>query len=132
VQILGDSYAITQAEVETRAERSTDDRAELAQIEFRALKFFRGLCQRDRIEKTNDIIDRMRSMAILGAEIAAMSKPELIAKVEKEYKTFGPFLRQLAHTTADAKAFLDVIRSAEGRLAIALANVEGAAVAVQS
>jgi hypothetical protein len=97
---------------------------EIAQLEFRASKFFRGLSQRERIKKTHDIIDRMRPMAVLGAEIAAMSKPELIAKVDEEYETFGPFLMQLAHTTADAKALLDVLSSAECRLAVALANVE--------
>jgi hypothetical protein len=68
---------------------------EIAQIEFRALKFLRGLSQSERIEKIHNVIDRLRPLAVLSSSITAMTKPELIAKVEEGYETFGPFLMLL-------------------------------------
>ena len=64
-------------------------------------------------------------MAVAAAEIVAMEKTELIARVDEHYDVFGPLLMQLAEATNDPKLLVDVIQAAECRLAVALANVEG-------
>jgi hypothetical protein len=99
--------------------------AEVAQLEFRALKQFRNLSKTERIQKIHDTVDRIRPMAVLASELLTKEKPELIALVDEQYdEKFGPFLMQLAHATNDAKALADVIGAAEVRLAAALANIE--------
>jgi hypothetical protein len=64
-------------------------------------------------------------MAVLAGEIMAADKPKLITMVEKAYDELGPCLMQLAHAKEDARALMEMIGSAEIRLAVALANVEG-------
>jgi hypothetical protein len=98
--------------------------AEIAQMEFRALKEFRNLTKTERLAKVQDAAERVRAMALLASEIVAKEKPELIALVEEEYAALGPFLIQLGHATKEAKALADVIGVGEIRLAVALANIE--------
>jgi hypothetical protein len=64
-------------------------------------------------------------MAVIAREIAVMEKAELINKVDEKYEVFGPFLRQLADAKDGARALMELIGTAEIRLAVALANVEG-------
>jgi hypothetical protein len=98
--------------------------AEVAQIEFRALKEFRNLTATERAHKINDAAERVRAMAILASGFAAKSKLELIALAEEQYELLGPFLMQLSEATTAARALADVLGAGEARLAIALANVE--------
>jgi hypothetical protein len=65
-------------------------------------------------------------------EIVVMTKAELIAKVEAGHDVFGELLLELADKKEDAKAILDVISAAEARLMVALANVEGEALAEEA
>ena len=97
---------------------------ELAQLEFRALKYFRGLSQKQRIEKTHRVVDAIRPMAVLASGIVAMEKSELIARVEAKHDRFGEMLPQLTQAKDDANAISEVIAAAETRLAVALADVE--------
>lgn len=99
--------------------------AEMAQVEFRALKALRGLSHQDIAEKFGNVIEFLGPMTVAAAEVVALEKPELIAKVGDHYDVFGPLLMQLAEATKDAKLLVDVIQAAECRLAVALANVEG-------
>jgi hypothetical protein len=64
-------------------------------------------------------------MAVVAAEIISLNKDELIARVAEQYDVLGPCLMWLAHAGDDARVVLDIIRAAEARLAVALANVEG-------
>jgi hypothetical protein len=54
-----------------------------------------------------------------------VDKAKLIAMVEKAHDEFGPGLKLLADAKEDARALMELIGSAEVRLAVALANVEG-------
>lgn len=99
--------------------------AEIAALEFRALKAVRGLSQKMRLQKSHAIVDGLRPMAVAAMEIVAMSKTELITKADDKHDVLGPLLMQLAYAKDDAKMLVDVIGAAEARLAIALANVEG-------
>jgi hypothetical protein len=99
--------------------------AEIAAFEFGAIKEFRGLTKAERLRKTHSIADGVRAMAVLAAEIVAMDKPKLIAKVSEKYDVLGALLMEFAEAADDAKALLEIIQSAEARLAVALAVVEG-------
>jgi hypothetical protein len=104
--------------------------AEISVIEFRAIKLFRGLSQHKRLTKSHALVDGVRPMAVAAAEVLAMTKEELIEKVDEGHDLFGPMLKWLSNAGTDAQAIVDVIRAAESRLAIALANVEGETSAV--
>jgi hypothetical protein len=106
--------------------------AEIAMMEFRALKAIRGLSTEERIERSVAIGRSMRRMALLAAEIIAVNKDELAAKVADASDLFGGFLTDLAQAKADAKALHDVIGAAENWLTAALVNVKGNTGEVQS
>jgi hypothetical protein len=98
--------------------------AEIAQIEFRAVKFFRGMSQTERTTKIHAVVDRLRPLAVIASEMVAMTKPELIERVSENYDTLGPLLMQLADLRDEIKALSDTTAAAEVGLACALANVE--------
>jgi hypothetical protein len=99
--------------------------AEMAQVEFRALKALRGLSRQDITAKFSGLTGFLGPMAVAAGEIVALEKAELITRVAEHYDVLGPLLMQLAEATSDAKLLVDVIQAAECRLAVALANVEG-------
>jgi hypothetical protein len=94
-------------------------------MEFAADERFRRMTQVQRLERTHDLADHVRVMAVIASEVLTMSKAELVAKLEREYESLGPALMELAKAKDKAEALLDVIKAAEARLAIALAVVEG-------
>jgi hypothetical protein len=98
--------------------------AEILMLELRALKPFRGLSSPERMRKTNAIIDGLRPMAMVAAEIAGLRTPALVARVDKLYDEFVPVLKELSTATNDARLLLDVIHAAECRVAVALASLE--------
>lgn len=98
--------------------------AEIAQVEFRALKEFRNLTKAERLDKIQDAAERVRTMALLASEIVTKEKPELIALVAEQYAALAPFLIQLGHAGTAARSLVDVIVAGEARLVVALANVE--------
>lgn len=54
-----------------------------------------------------------------------MDKSELIERVSDKHEQFGPFLMQLAYAKDKARVMMELIGTAEVRLAVALANVDG-------
>lgn len=105
-------------------ERKPATHGEIAALEFAPAKELRRLSKTARLTKSHEMVDRVRPMLVLAAEIVAMKKEKLIALVDEDHKTFGPFLMDLAHAGKDAEALAGIIRTAEIRLAVALANVE--------
>ncbi len=99
--------------------------AQIAAMEFAAMKEYRGLTKVERLKKIHGVTDDVRALAVLSCDILAMDKSELIKKVSDKYEQFGPFLMQLAYAKDNARALLELIGTAEVRLAVALANVEG-------
>lgn len=100
--------------------------SQLAALEFAAVREFRKYSRNDRLRKAHGIVDSLRPITVIALEIIAMDKGELIRRVRKQYDTFGPFLAELSQATDAASSLLDIVKSAECRLAVALANVEGA------
>jgi hypothetical protein len=98
---------------------------EIAALEFAAVKEFRGLTKVERLKKVHGFADNVRALAVLSVEIVAKDKTELIAVVTAKYEEFGPFLMQLANARDNASLLMDLIASAETRMAVALANIEG-------
>jgi NAD(P)H-hydrate repair Nnr-like enzyme with NAD(P)H-hydrate epimerase domain len=65
------------------------------------------------------------SAAQIALAIVVKDKNELLKLVANRYETFGPALMELANASASAAALQEVIGSAEARLAVALAVIEG-------
>jgi hypothetical protein len=82
-----------------------------------------GSHSRKRTEKIYGIISFLSPMAVAAAEIVALEKTELIARV-REHAVFGPLLKQLAYATSDARLLVDIIHAAECRLAAAPASLD--------
>jgi hypothetical protein len=114
------------------AKEIAEEAREMAQLEFRALKLFRNTSRDQRLKQIHGFVENVRPMVVAAGEIVIMSKVELIAKVEAKHDVFGQMLMDLADKKEDAKAILDVISAAEARLMVALANVEGEALAEEA
>ena len=111
--------------VANNAKRKPVTIARLASIEFPAIRELRGMTKVRRLKKLHSIADDVRAMAVIASEIVAMDKAELVANVDDKHEHFGPFFMQLARAGACARLLADLIVSAEVRLAVALAVVEG-------
>jgi hypothetical protein len=77
----------------SKASPPNDDRATVAQIatiERPAAEALRRLSKPDRQRNVNTIADDVRDAATISIEIVAMTKPELIAAVEREHELWGP------------------------------------------
>jgi len=99
--------------------------AQIAAMEFEAVKEFRGLTRVRRLKKLHGIADDVRAMAVLASEILGLDKAELVEKINDKHETWGPFLMQLAYAKDNAKLLMDILAAAEARMAVALAVVEG-------
>jgi hypothetical protein len=71
--------------------------AEIAAVEFAAIKEFRGRTKVERLKRVHDITDSVRVLAAIAAEIVVMNKAELIARVKEKHEELGPCLMELAH-----------------------------------
>ena len=99
--------------------------SQLAAMEFKGAKDIAAMSKDERLRKIHGLVDNVRPMAVLAGELMAFDKDELIAKVAANIELHGPFLMALAHAGDDLKALQNIVMSAEMRLAVALANVEG-------
>jgi hypothetical protein len=96
----------------------------IAAIEFSAVKELRLLPEQERRKMAHSLIDRIRPLAAAAAEVIAMEKQELVGQAAKDPEVFSLLLRELAKAVADAEAALEVIRSAEIRVASSLATIK--------
>ena len=99
---------------------------ELAALEFGRVSDIASVTQEQRVEFLRAGATRVYQMAVLAAGFLAMDKAEAVKKVADQYDIFGPALMNFACAGNDARILLDLIKSAEVRLAVALAVVEGA------
>ena len=98
--------------------------AQLAALERPAAEALRRLSKPERQRNVNAVADDVRDAATISIEIVAMTKPELIAAVEKQHNIWGPSLMTLAQAVTSARNLADLINDAQYRLASALAVVE--------
>jgi hypothetical protein len=71
--------------IEDKSESATV--AEIAALEFAAVKEFRGLTKMERLKRVHNDV---RMLAIVAAEIVAMDKPELVAAAKEKHEQLGP------------------------------------------
>ena len=99
--------------------------AQIAAVKFRGTGPYKRMGSRGRLTNAHALVDRLRPMCVVAIELMSMHKAELIKRVDEHHDTFGQALMELNEAGKDAAAMLDVISSAEARLMVALANVEG-------
>jgi hypothetical protein len=99
--------------------------ASIAAIEFGGVKEFVQMTKDERLRKIHGLLDNVRPIAMLAGELMASDKDELIAKLAPNIDMWGVFLMGLADAGDDLKMLHNIVSSAEMRLAVAFANVEG-------
>jgi hypothetical protein len=97
--------------------------AEIAEVEFDGA--VSRLTKEQRAAAIADMLAKISAVLPLAYEIALASKDELVTRVDCEYDEIGPRLMELAQAGDAAKVLVELIGSAEARLAVALAVVEG-------
>jgi hypothetical protein len=96
---------------------------EAATIKFAAVKEFRAMTKQQRLKNVHGILDNLRLVAMIATEILVLKKKELVAKAGANCEAFGSLLTSLPAAASEARALLEVINAAEGRMLVALANV---------
>jgi hypothetical protein len=61
---------------------------------------------------------------VIACEVASKERDELIALVNTDYEALGEALLAMRSAIEDARGTLEILMSAEIRLAVAMANVE--------
>jgi hypothetical protein len=99
--------------------------AGIAAMEFDGVKGFARMPQEKRNANVRGLATRAYHAALVASELCARDKADVIRLVREKYDTFGPALMELAEAAGDTAALLEVIRSGESRLMVALAVIEG-------
>ena len=100
----------------------TGNDVEKAQAEFRALKIIRGLSKDERFTRMDEILGLVRPMTIVAGEIVATTKDQLTEDVVEKRDLFVQMRSDITRAKDAAKAIVDLISTAEARLASALTN----------
>ncbi len=98
---------------------------ELAAFEFKGVREFKGLSEKQRKRRAWIKADHIYRMAQLALTIVAMEKEELVTCVRKNYDTMAPALADFTQAGICAETIREIIISAEMRLAVALAVIDG-------
>jgi CheY-like chemotaxis protein len=100
--------------------------SEIASVECDALKGLFAVSKDDRLRNINALIEQIRAGAIVSFELLEFDKTELIAKASADWHQWASLLSALADTIDSLKALQEIVGAAETRMAVALANIEGA------
>ena len=95
---------------------------EIAQLEFRALKAIHNLSKDERLTRVRELVECVRPMTVIAADVVAMTKAQLSKDVEDKRDLFVRMRSDIARVKDDAKAIIDLLSAAEARLTIALNN----------
>jgi hypothetical protein len=98
---------------------------QIAAMQFGTVARIARMPKAKRRKNLDDIAMNVRAFSLVAVEILVHDKAKLVELVAKDYDRFGPWLMELAHAAEDAEVLLNVLQSAEARLAVALAVVEG-------
>jgi hypothetical protein len=98
--------------------------AQIAAMEFEGVKPL-SLSKEKRLAQIRDLVQKVYWVTEIAGEICRLDKAELIEIVRENYDIHGPKLMMLAQAADAAKDIREVIQSAECRLAVALAVIEG-------
>ena len=100
---------------------------QIAAMQFTAQRTLRRHSKKERVDLTVGLAEKVKLPAVIAVEIIAMSKKELVEHVAGDLEKWGPSLMDFAKAHDGAKALCELIGSAEARLAVAIAAVEGGA-----
>jgi hypothetical protein len=98
---------------------------QIAAMQFGTVARIASMPKAKRRKNLDDIAMNVRAFSLVAVEILVHDKAKLVELVDQNYDRFGPWLMELAHAAEDAQVLLNVLQSAEARLAVALAVVEG-------
>jgi predicted ATPase with chaperone activity len=98
---------------------------QIAAMQFTAQRAFRRHSKKERVELTAGLAEKVKLPAVVAVEIIAMTKKELVDHVAGDLEKWGSSLMEFAKAHDDAKALCEIIGTAEARLAVAVATVEG-------
>jgi hypothetical protein len=95
---------------------------EIAQTELRALKFLQNMSKEERPSRVNELVDCVRSMTVVAADLVAMTKSQLSTDLGDTPDVFVQIRSDIAKRKESAKVIVDLISAAEARLAVSLAK----------
>jgi hypothetical protein len=101
--------------------------AQIGAVSFSAIPELAAQTQATRITCAHNLARQVRTAAVIAAEIVAMDKPNLVARVGEETETFAHILIKLTDAVATARALVEIMHAAELRVSSALVVVTGAA-----
>ena len=98
---------------------------QLAAMEFKGVKKLAQMPKEERTSNIRSLAMSVYQAAAVAGELYIRDKAEVVEMVREKYDTYDPALMELSDAGKDAEALLDIIRTGETRLAVALAIVEG-------
>jgi hypothetical protein len=98
---------------------------QLAALEFKGVRELARMPEKEQEQHVRDQCNDVYKMGIVALGILAQNKKSLVKMVSEHHDTVGPWLMGLHHAATDIKRFAEAIQSAEIRMAVALAIVEG-------
>jgi hypothetical protein len=98
--------------------------AQFAAIEFRAVKGIAALSEAKRKQHFRALARQVCEMAWICGEMIALDKEKAVEIVRKDYELFSETLLALGDARGRAEELLQILRSAEARLAVCLAVAE--------
>jgi hypothetical protein len=102
---------------------ATED--QIAALEFPAIKQFRAMSKAKRAERALELTNEVYKAVQIALETMSRDKAEIVAMVRSNHDLWGGALLEFAESGRAAAALLEIIQSAEARLAVAVAVVEG-------
>jgi hypothetical protein len=98
---------------------------QIAAFEFKAVTKIAKMSKQKRIENLRALADSVYKMSVIAAGLVTHDKDALVKLVAEKHDIFGPWLMEMNKAADQAQALVDIIKSGEIRLAVALAIVEG-------
>jgi hypothetical protein len=97
---------------------------QLAAIEFKAVPQFAAMSKKDRAAKLRAMANRVYHAAQIALEVNATDKDENIRLARENYDSFKGSLDDFELAVEGAQAMLDLIKSAECKIIVALAALD--------
>ena len=94
--------------------------AQMAAVEFKSVTRLLGMPQVEREKVVRNIVKTVYQAARIALEIVTKDRGDLVSVVVENYSTLRPLLLDFARAGDDAQVLLELIRSAESRMAVAM------------
>jgi hypothetical protein len=94
--------------------------AQMAAVEFKSVTRLVGMPQVEREKAVRNIVKTVYQAAQIALEIVTKDRGDLVSVVVENYSTLRPLLMDFARAGDDAQVLLELIRSAESRMAVAM------------